>query len=291
MQVNSLKLNKIFATANTEYMKWICNFRMLLLLVVAVFINGFAVEPLKQHAEKIQSPLNVLEPFIATVNSEVLVIIIPAVFLALMSDFPRTDGNTLFFIQRIGKKNWVIGQILFSIYAIFTYVAAIFLATVIPSISTCYFGNYWSIAVSKYADMFPSEANSFGCLLIKKNVYNQVSPWYAAIQGYAIMMLYLFVIVLIMLVFRTLQKKVYGMLTSVSIIAIGGTSCLAKMKLMWCFPMAHASVWFHYTKYYRSPVMTMWKSYLYFLCVIVFLITLALRVMGRMNFDSVQEID
>ena len=103
-----------------------------MLFVLLIFIYSFIIEPLSLHAIKMNSPLNILEPFIATVNSEILMIIVPAVFMALFSDFPRTDGNTLFFLQRIGKLNWILGQILYSLMAIVTYVVAIFMGSVAP---------------------------------------------------------------------------------------------------------------------------------------------------------------
>lgn len=42
----------------------------------------------------------VLESFIAMTNSKFLVMIIPAVFMLLISDFPKTDGNTMFYILK-----------------------------------------------------------------------------------------------------------------------------------------------------------------------------------------------
>lgn len=289
--MNKLNIRKILATARTEYIKWICNARMILLVVMLLFIYSFVIEPLQAHAIEMNSPINVLEPFIATVNSEVLVIIVPAIFLALFSDFPRTDGTTLFFLQRIGRINWIFGQILFAILSIFTYIGVIFIGTVLPVITSSFSANGWSLVVTKYATIYPERAQSFASLLIKENIYNQVSPWYAASIGYGLMMLYLLVIALIMLVFSCLKKKIFGILTTGCIIAFGGTFCLVKIPMMWFFPMAHTSTWLHFTQYFRKPIMPMWISYTYFVCTIVILIIISCIAMKSTNFDSVQEID
>ena len=289
--MNKLSIKKIYATARTEYVKWICNARMILLGVMLIFIYSFVIEPLQSHALEMNSPLNVLEPFIATVNSEVLVIIVPAIFLALFSDFPRTDGNTLFFLQRIGKLNWLFGQILFTIFSIFTYVLVIFLGSILPVLTEGFWANGWSLVVTKYATMFPDKAQSFACLLIKNNIYNQVSPWYATVTGYGLMMLYLFVLAMIMLVFNCFKIKIFGMLTSASIIAFGGTFCLVKIPIMWLLPMAHTSIWLHFTDYFRKPIMPMWKSYTYFSIVILLLIVISCIAIKKTNFESLQEID
>ena len=121
-----MEVRKILSTARTEYVKWITNPRMIILGVMLIFINDFAVSPLLKNAEDMNSPLNILEPFIAVANSQLLILIIPAVYLTLISDFPRTDGNTLFFLLRTGKLNWLLGQVLFVIMTIFTFVGVVF---------------------------------------------------------------------------------------------------------------------------------------------------------------------
>lgn len=289
--MSDIKINRIRATAKTEYLKWICNPRVIILAVIVIFLNNFVIQPLQEHAVKMGEPINALEPFIATVNSEILCIIVPAAFLALFSDFPKMDGSTLFFVQRIGKVNWILGQKLFIIYGIITYVGVLFLGSLIPVITTSFWSGNWSNVVTQYAKIFPDESNSFACLLIKNNIYNQVSPWYAVLHGYILMILYLGVLADIMLFFQCLDKKIYGMLCSSSIIAFGGTVTLVKAKGMWLLPMAHASLWNHYTSYFREPVMALWKSYLYFGFIILILTILVLKVIRKRNFDSIQEID
>lgn len=289
--MSKFDIHKVFTTAKTEYVKWICNARMILVAVIVIFINSFVIQPLQEHAVKMNSPLNVLEPFIATVNSEVLVIIVPAVFLALFSDFPRMDGNTLFFVHRVDKLNWVMGQVVFALYGIFTYVAVLFLGSVLPVITTSFWGNGWSLVVTDYSIKFPNDSQSFACLLLKNNIFNQVSPWCAAVQGYLLMMLYLLVLTLIMLVFSCLDKKTYGMLLAACVIAFGGTMSLVKLPVMWVLPMAHSSIWMHFTSYYRKPIVALWESYAYFIGILIVLLFVILKKIKDKDFDSIQEID
>lgn len=100
--------------ARTEYVKWIANPRSILLGVMIIFIYQFALQPLLNHAALMQSPLNVLEPFIAIENSNLIMIMVPVMYLVLMSDFPKSDGSSLFFVLRVGKLNWLFGQVVFS---------------------------------------------------------------------------------------------------------------------------------------------------------------------------------
>ena len=87
-----ISLRKIWAVARTEWLKWVCNPRMIIIPVLTVFIYSYAITPLLERSEKMGEPLNLLEPLIAVGNSGMLTLIIPLVFLTLMSDFPKTDG-------------------------------------------------------------------------------------------------------------------------------------------------------------------------------------------------------
>ena len=100
---------------------------MVIVAVLLIFINNFAVSPLTNNAELMGEPLNILEPFIAVANSEILILIIPIVFLTLIADYPKVDTNTVFYIVRIGRANWFVGQILKLVFMIISYLAVIFL--------------------------------------------------------------------------------------------------------------------------------------------------------------------
>lgn len=59
-----------------------------------------------------------------------MILLVPAVFLAIMSDYPRIDGNTLFVVQRAGKGNWFFGQILYVQMSILSYLLIVFVGMI-----------------------------------------------------------------------------------------------------------------------------------------------------------------
>ncbi len=286
-----MSIRKILSTARTEYVKWITNPRMIILGVMLIFIYDFAVSPLLQMAEEMNSPLNMFEPFIAVANSQLLILIIPAVYLTLISDFPRTDGNTLFFLLRTGKINWLLGQILFIIMTIFTFIGTVFLGTVLPMLTQGFIADKWSLVVKQYGIIFPEKAMSFGNQLITEKLYNQLPPFSAVIQSYLLMMAYLLTLALIMLMFNCIKLKLMGLLSSGAVIAFGGALSVANVKAMWLFPMAHTIIYLHYTRFFREPVFAMWKTALYFVVVAVVLIAISMISLDQTDFDSVQDID
>ncbi len=289
--VSKFNIRKVLATAGVEYIKWIGNERMIILIIMYLYIQNTVVNPLLEHSQIMNSPINILEPFIATMNSEAMIIVVPALFLALFSDFPRTDGNTLFFLQRIGRVNWIIGEILFAIYAIVSYIMVIFLFTVLPVFTKGFWMNGWSLVVTQFAKQYPKQSQSFACLLLKSNIYNQVSPFYAAMVSTGLMMLYLLVISLIMLLFNSLKKKIFGILMISGVIAIGSTLFIQDIKAMWAFPVAHIAIKSHFTKFFSEGNVPMWISFVYLFAIIIILVLGCNFCIKRINFESIQEID
>lgn len=286
-----MSLKKIYLTAKTEYIKWLFNPRMIIIAVMIVFVYNLAVIPLCKMSDEMKSNLNVLEPFIAITNSNLLIMIIPGVFLTLISDFPKTDGNTLFFLQRTDRINWVIGQALFVVFAIVTFITVIFIASVLPVIRLASYENCWSDTVMNFKKAFPEKSMTFGANLITENLTYQVSPLSAAVQSSVLVMLYLFLLSMIMLVFSTSGVKLMGLISSAGVISIGGALCALNTTAKWIFPMSHTIIWLHNTKYFRQPVMEMWKSYMYFAVAIIVLLMLSCVLIESTNFDSVSDID
>ena len=117
--------NKVFRVAKNEYIKWIRNPKMIVLLVMLIFSFDYVILELTEAADKMGEKLQIFEGFIGISNSQLLLMIIPIVFVGLMGDFPRVDGNAMFYINRVGKSNWLLGQMLFAVMAAGTYLLAL----------------------------------------------------------------------------------------------------------------------------------------------------------------------
>ena len=115
----------VLSVARSEYIKWITNPRVIIVGVLLVFMRTLAIEPLLERAAKMEIPLNILEPFVAIGNSGMLVMLMPCVFMVLISDYPKMTGNTLFFIRRTGRFNWFAGQVIFLFMSIISFLCVV----------------------------------------------------------------------------------------------------------------------------------------------------------------------
>ncbi len=289
--MKNFSLKKSLACAKTEYIKWICDSRMIILLVLLVFIYSFAITPLLENAEYMGEPLNILEPFIAIANSGAILMIIPLVFLTLIADFPRIDTNTVFYIARVGRTNWLTGQIIKLMLMAVSFLAVIFLGAVIPMLGQGFWYNGWSNVATKFSALYPEKSGNFGVQLLPENLYNQLSVFQAAIQSYLLVFAYLMIIGLILLAFSLIKKKTAGFVISAAVISLGTALCSIKASLMWALPMANSIIWLHYTKYFRQPVMSLRFSICYLIIFIAVLIVFCYIAIGKFNYDNVSEIN
>lgn len=288
--MGGFNIKQSFASAKTEYIKWICDARMIILAVLLVFIHTFAITPLTENAKLMGKPLNMLEPFIAVANSNMLLLIIPLVFLTLVADFPKIDTNTVFYIVRVGRMNWLTGQILKLVFMALSLIGVVFAGTVTPMLTSGYWGNSWSEVTTGFAEAFPDRSGNFGVSLLPENLYNQRSVFTLAIQSYILMFAYLMVIGMLLLSFSLVKQKTAGFVTCGAVISMGAALCAINSKLMWVTPMAHSIIWLHYTKFFRQPIVSTTGSAVYFVTVILLLIFFCCIAISRFNYDNVSEI-
>lgn len=288
--MKKFNLRQCFACAKTEYIKWVCDARMVILGVLLIFIYNFAIQPLLQNAEKMNEPLNMLEPFIAVANSGAVLMIIPLVFMTLIADFPKIDNNTVFYIMRIGRKNWLTGQIIKLVMMAASYLAVIFVGSVVPMITRGFWYKGWSNVVTNFKNVFPEQSMNFGVQLVPENLYNQLTVFEAAVKSYLLVFAYLMIIGLILLSLSLIKHKTLGFVSCGAVIALGTAFCSIKTVLMWTMPMANSIIWLHFTKYFRVPEVSITFSVVYLVTFVLALIVFCYIMIGRFNYDNVSEI-
>lgn len=277
-------LKQILSVAKTEFISWITDPRIIIMGVLIVFIKTLAIDPLAARAEKFGEKLVIFEPFIALGNSGMLTMFIPLVYMVMLGDYPKLGGNSMFFISRTGRRRWLLGQMLFVLFAVFTFLSVIFLSSVL--ISGGRFGTSWSDAVTKYNAHFPDEAYNFDSQLLPSNLYNQIPMITAVIQTFVLMSAYLFSISLIITLFKIVFCNSSGLAAAAGVIAAGVVTTSMYSDLRWAFPMANTIVWLHYEEILKAPIYPVWCSFAYFGLLISVLIVLNFLALNKLKFTE-----
>lgn len=289
--MHDISVKKICRMAGMEYRRLVSDSRVILLVVELLFAYQFITVPLLNNAKMMGTSINVLEPFIALVNSNLMVLVLPSIFLVLMSDFPRIDGNTWFLIMRSGKTNWLLGQILHGILSTVSFMVVHFIGMVLPVLPYGFVGNVWSSATLDFTRRFPEYAQNSGANGIPPEIYYHMSPYRAVGMGALLLGCYLMVLIMILLCLYLIGNKKLGILSAAAIIAMGMGLCTTVSMSRFIMPMAHSLLGVHYTKYYHQMIVPLSTSFIYFGVLLSALFIVCLWSNKRHDFSNTEIVD
>lgn len=289
--VRKISFRKIRNVAGIEYVKWILNPRIIIFAVLCIFLYDYVIEVMLDSAVRTEGYIMVLEPFIAMANSELLIMVLPAVFIVLMSDFPKTDGNTMFYIQRVGKLNWVFGQMVFGIMAVATYLSGIVITSFVTVAHKAYAKNMWSPLITSYEKMFPNERESRIPMLINGRMFNNMTPVQAFLLTFTLLFLYFVIMEMLLLVGFAAGKRMIGMIVCYTVIGVGSSLCGMGNDIQWGFPAAHSLAWLHFDYVLKVQSVDIKYSYLYFIILFLTLAVISLTVIRRYDFSKITDME
>jgi len=283
--------NNVFRVAKTEYVKWIRNPKMIILLVMLIFAYDYVILELIEAADKMGEKLQVFEGFIGISNSQLLLMILPIVFVGLMGDFPRVDGNAMFYIHRVGKGNWLLGQVVFAAMAAGTYLASLIGFSCFMLFSRCYTGNLWSEITTKYYLFAPNDTMSMVANLTTGRLYNNLPPCNAVLHICGLMFLFLLLISMLLLTGFVCKMRIGGIVLTVGLLCLGNVLAYMENNIRWLFPTAHAILEIHFDEIYKKPIMDMRFSYIYYLVLILVCVMVSYIAIDHYDFSRIQEME
>lgn len=246
-----------------EFMRWIRSSRLIILGVMLVFVHIQIITTLQNTALMMEMPVSYLEAFVALGNSGVIVLIVPALWLVLMGDFPQKSGIDLFYQIRCSKRTWICGQVLFVVEAAVFLVAFLLIFSIFMLWGYGEWNLEFSEAVRFYASTFPERRGDYILTLLPENLYQQMNLGTAIVHTIFLMLLYFLLLAFVLLVAALCNQKMVGFLVDAVLILLGTVTTAMETKWMWLFPMAHSITGVHYEKYLSAEIFPMKLSYVY----------------------------
>lgn len=283
--------NKILHVAKNEYMRWMHNPKLIIFFVMLIFVYDYVILELTTAADRMGKDLQVFEGFIGVSNSQLLLMIIPIIFVGLMGDFPRISGNAMFYIYRVGKINWLMGQILFAIMTVVTYLSALLGFSIIAILSRSFLNNIWSEITTRYYIFAPNEYASIVANLTTGRLYNNLLPLEATLHILGLMFLFLLLISMMLLVGFLCRARMAGVVVTTGILCVGNVLAYMENSVRWFFPTAHAVLEIHFDEIYQKPIMDMRLSYLYYTLLLCVLLIVAFLSIERCDFSKIEELE
>ena len=275
----------VLLVARSEYIKWLASPRIILFAIAFLPIYDTLTRGLIQMSEKMESPLNILEPSIAAINSWLGLLLLGISYMALMSPFPTADGNMLFYVARMGKRAWILGEMLFQAMAAVTYSLVTAVVIAVPVAGRSFFANGWSLAVTDYSELYGGKGG--GLEVIQPNLYFQMSPFRAFLFSYGLFALFLMFCGMAFLWGCLCQKRLLAFYLLALHIAVGCILATIRTAGMWLFPVNHAYLSVHYWRYYREYAFPPWASVGILLALVVLMAAALFRKVRKVSLDMI----
>lgn len=273
-----------FLFAWEQYKSWLISPRILLAVYITIFINENITKKMLAICGEVGYKINLAEPLALIFSKSIYTVIIPIVFIALMTDFPKTEGS-VFYVYRMSRKSWVLGELLFAAASSLTYVISLVLGTLIYCTGKCELTNSWSDFTTRLYLDYPDIYAQSTSLAVESSVYTQGKPLEVILHSAVLIFLYTLILCLIIMLFKLLSFKEGGIITGIAITLFGLATDSGASKAMWAFPITHTVFGWHYDRFFRQQHFTIPGSYIYLAALLVALIIANFIVSKKVRFS------
>lgn len=277
----------IWLVARTEYIKFICNPKIIILLVVYLVINKTVISRILEAAAVMNQPVNIFEIPIAVANSWLGMLLIIISYIILISSFPQVNDNIPFCILRTGRSNWILGEILFQFMSSFTYVCFIVAVSLINGVKRAYLINGWSLVVTDYDSIYCQGPQKVMTNLIPPNLYYQMTPYKAFFMSYLLMFFLIIFCGLLFLLGCLYSRRLLFFFIQAAHIAVGCGIMQTGNAASWIFPFCHALAFRHYQPYFRKYVFPPWGSVAAFVVICIVFLIIIITKSKKVSVDMI----
>lgn len=283
--MNTIK--KALLSARTSYTTWLFSSRLLVFGFVFMFMFVYFIKPMNELSGMLDTPVNILEPFIAIANNRYALPLLILGFLVLISDFPSLNDFATFSLFRTGRMAWLVGQIIFLAMSGLTYIMFILISSMIFVSKNAYMLNAWSL-VQKRLSLGNEESLSLQMLYpfarLDNSVLVQSRPYEALFHGIILILLFEIAVGCVQMIFALNMKKIISVFINLSACATGLVLMVIDVRLKWLFPISNTVFGWHYDAAYNRTNFPIYASYIYFTVIIATLIAILSGITKRCSF-------
>lgn len=290
-----MRIKQSIAVAGYNFRQWHKNSRIILTFFLSFILCFLLSDKAVQFAEKYDTTMQILEPFIWTFGDSNSILLSSLMLLLLFADMPFISSGTPFYLVRIDRKTWLLGQSLYIVAATFIYLVFVLLSTSFICIQQSFIGNMWSetAAILGYSGIGQTVA-----LPAFVKTLEMSTPYECTATIFLLMLLYTLMLASVMLLFRLRSGQLGGMISVLAFSLYGfllNPQTLqtilglrdyqryqANVAVGWLSPLNHATYHMHNFGYDLLP--RIWQTCLFFGICILLLFYLSFRAVRKFNF-------
>lgn len=263
-----------------RYGNFLFSKKSILLLYALVFFWEDIVQRIGQVAGQGECKAGFLEPYLLMLTSADHIMLIPLLFLVLLSDFPDKGGKVIPVLSRTGKGKWQSGQVLCLGFFALTYLCSFLIVSAVGLGKQASFLTEWSDFTNALYVRFPELFGRNNQLFLSTEVVAQGTPVMVLIHSSLLVLLFLLMLGQIVFLFHIMNRRFFGFAAAILLTTAGWGVTKLNLDIKWLFPVSHVLYGEHFQTFLSQLHCSIWLSYGYFI-----LWNIVLFVCGRKQIE------
>ena len=258
------KARQIFWVAGVEFRKFLTVKNFILMLFSLIFLGESVVSKMAAVSQETGIRLNILEPVNLIFSYSFHAMIIPIVFIVLLSNFPDRSSGGIFMMARIRRRTWLLGQIVFAILAGAFYLCILLAGSMLWIRGTGELSNQWSDFMTSLYLEYPDVYARNTQLFLEAGTVTQGRPVGVFLVSCVLMLCYLAVLAQLLILFSLVKWKRIGLFFNIGLTIFGAVAVFCLGRAKWIFPLAHSIFGIHFVLFFAKPELPLRYSVLYY---------------------------
>ena len=288
--------SEVLTAARVDFSSWRTGPRIILTFAFTAILCFLLSNKVTTFAYTYGTTTQIAEPFVWTFGDSNSILLVSLMLLLLFSDMPNLSAGVPYYLIRMKRRTWLLGQMLYMAVTTIMYCCFVLAVTMLISMQNSFPGNMWS----ETAALLGYSGTGQRLLLpVFVKTLEMSTPFAVTGAIFFEMLLYSLLVGSILLLFNILKGRAAGMgavlafslygyiLNPQTIMTLLGLpdylQYRANVIMGWLSPLNHATYHMHNFGYDLLP--TLAQSNLIFLGLIAMLFVLTLVAIRRYSFS------
>ena len=138
------RFRQIGAVAVYNFRQWRKNPRIFITFALAFILCFLLSDKAVRFAKEYETTMQIVEAFVWTFGDSNSILLSSLLLVLLFADMPFISAGTPYYLMRIDRRIWIMGQALYIVLATGLYMVFILASTSVVCMRQSFIGNMWS---------------------------------------------------------------------------------------------------------------------------------------------------
>lgn len=205
-----MKLKQILAVTTYNFRQWHKNPRIAITFCLAFVLCFLLSDKAVKFAKEYDTTMQLVEAFVWTFGDSNSILLSSLLLLLLFADMPFISSGTPFYLMRIDRRTWLMGQALYIALATLFYLVFILVSTSLVCMRQSFVGDVWSETAAILGYSGAGQAVALPALV---KTLEMSTPYVCMGTIFLLMLLYTLLMAFVMLLFNLKKGQLAGIVS------------------------------------------------------------------------------